>query len=271
MPRKLLFMLIAVISIYLLTLVFLFFFQRNLQYLPSGKLGEISQYSLDGFEEKILTTKDSLKILAWLKKPAQKNQKIILYFHGNAGNLGDRANKFGVFAADGFGILAISYRGYLGSQGKPSESGLMLDADAALKFLFEQGFAAKDIILFGESLGSGVAVRLATKFDFAAVILESPYSSLVSVAQKKYWFAPVNLLLKDKFESIKFAPKILAPVLIVHGTADKVVFYEEGEKLFDAIKSRKQLVAVKNAAHLEFSNEFLLEKMRDFLVKKSEM
>lgn len=259
----------SAIIIYLLLLVFLFLFQRRLQYMPMGKMWEIAAYNLEGFEEKRLTTSDKIKIYAWYK-PAKKDEKIILYFHGNAGNMGDRAHKFSAFANRGFGVLAISYRGYYGSEGSPSEVGLMRDADAALQFLLEQDYQVENIILFGESLGSGVVVQMATKFNFAAVILESPYSSIAGVAQKKYWYAPVGLLLKDKFESIKFISKISKPVLIFHGTADKIVPYQEGKKLFDAANMPKKLITVEGAGHLNFSDEFLLEEMKKFLKKKGE-
>lgn len=256
-------MLTAVLT-YLFFLTLLFVFQRKLQYFPMGKVQAVSAYGLTGFSEEILTTKDETKILSWYR-PAKNNEKIILYFHGNAGNLGDRSHKFAAFAADGFGVLAISYRGYSGSAGKPSETGLLLDADAALQFLLDQGYSEKNIILFGESLGSGVAVQLAAKHSFSAIILESPFSSIVGVAQKTYWFVPVNLLLKDKFESIKFLPKIYSPILIFHGTKDPIVLYSEGKRLFDAATAPKKLITIEGAGHLNFGEEFLLHEMEKFL------
>ena len=260
----------SAIIIYLILLIFLFLFQRKLQYMPMGKMWEIASYNLEGFEEERLTTSDKIKIYAWYK-PAKKGKKIILYFHGNAGNMGERAHKFSAFANQGFGVLAISYRGYYRSEGSPSEAGLMRDADAALQFLLQQNYQAENIILFGESLGSGVAVQMATKFNFAAIILESPYSSIAGVAQKKYWYAPVKLLLKDKFESIKFISKISEPVLIFHGTADKIVSYQEGKKLFDAANMPKKLITVEGAGHVDFTNEFLVEEMNNFLQKEGKL
>ena len=259
---------IAATTIYLILLSLLFIFQRKLQYLPSGKISNISNYSLDGFTQEILTTKDSIDILSWYKKPRSSDNKIILYFHGNAGNIGDRSSKLATFARDGFGIMAISYRGYFGSEGSPTQKGLMQDAQASLEFLFNKGYKEEDIILFGESLGTGVAMQLATKYNFAALILESPYSSIVSVAKKSYWFVPVNLLIKDKFESLKVAPKITSPILIIHGTNDKVVAYDEGEKLYRSINSKKKLITVDGAGHLDFSEAFLLKEMQKFLRDK---
>jgi fermentation-respiration switch protein FrsA (DUF1100 family) len=250
-------LMLTALTTYILCLLLLFIFQRKLQYIPMGQVKEVGAYGLEGFSEKILTGADGVKILSWYKAP-QKNEKIILYFHGNAGNLGDRAHKFLAFSQRGFGVMGVAYRGYSGSEGKPSESGFALDAEAALRFLSEQGYAAKDIILFGESLGSGVVIPLATKFDFAAVILESPFASIVNVAQKQYWFVPVKLLLKDKFESVKIVGKISAPVLIFHGTADSIVPFNEGEKLFAAVKAPKKFVRVEGAGHLNFGALFLV-------------
>jgi uncharacterized protein len=258
-------LMLVLLTIYLTLVGFLFIFQRKLQYIPMGKLGNISEYNLDQFEEKILTTSDNTKILAWYKKP-ELGQKIIVHFHGNAGNLGDRSHKFDAFAKSGFGVLAITYRGYPGSTGKPSEKGFIEDGIAALHFLCEEnGFEPKDLILFGESIGSGVATQLAANANFAAVILEAPFSSAASVAQKIYWFVPVKWMLKDKFESIKSAPQIISPTLIFHKTKDHVVPYSEGKKLFEAIQSPKKFVTVEGFGHVDFEDEFLVKEMKDFL------
>lgn len=256
-------MILYTLLFYITILAFLFFFQRQLQYVPMGKIEKVAT----NFQEKILTTEDGVEILSWFKAP-QKSQKIILYFHGNAGNLGDRSRKFETFANGGFGVMAISYRGYFGSRGTPSEAGLINDARAAFKYLLDLGYLPKDIILYGESLGSGVAVQMAAKFDVLALVLEAPYSSIVGVAKQSYWFVPVSLILKDKFESIKFAPKITAPTLVIHGNFDRIVSINEGKKLYQEIKAKKKFIEVQGAGHLEFSNEFLLEQLQDFLSEK---
>lgn len=218
----------------------------------------------DGFSEEILTDEDGLRFLTW-HHPAPKDGKIILYFHGNAGNIGDRSVKFSSFADADYGVFAVSYRGYFGSEGKPSEDGLIKNAKAALKHLNKIGYDNSKIILFGESLGSGVAVQLAAaNSEFRAIILESPYSSIVSVGQSRYWFAPVSLLLKDHFNSISFAEKISSPVLIFHGTDDEVVKIEEGKKLFEVIKSPKKFIEVQGAGHLGFPDEFLISEIKKF-------
>lgn len=256
---------IALLISYIMVLAIMFFAQRKMQYHPTGKIQPLSFYMLNSFLEQTLTTSDGVNILGWFKRPEDSSKPIILYFQGNAGNIGDRAHKLEVFAKRGYGILAISYRGYAGSEGNPTEAGLIKDGEAALAFLAKQGYETKNIILFGESLGSGVATQLAVKADFAAVVLEAPFSSAVSVGQKTYWFVPVGLLLKDKFKSIEFAPKITSPVLIMHGTKDKIVPYSEGKKLFEAVKSKKKFVTVDGAGHLYFGDEFIAEEIGKFL------
>lgn len=252
-------MLLAIVT-YLSLIALLFFYQRELQYIPTGKAEKMPE----GFVAENLITDDGIKILSWFRKP-QQGQKVILYLHGNHGNIGDRFEIVSAFADSGFGVLAISYRGYFGSEGKPSEAGLIKDSEAAVKFLLDLGYGLQDIILFGESLGSGVAVQLAAKSNFAAVVLESPFSSIVSVAKKVYWFAPVDLIIKDRFDSEKFAPQITSPVLIFHGTADKVVSFAEGKKLFNAIKSPKKFIEIQGAGHLGLSGEFLAEEIASFV------
>jgi hypothetical protein len=248
------------VAAYLLLLAFLYFFQRNLQYLPIGKVLQTP----DIFRSEILTDADGLRFLTWYH-PSPKNGKIILYFHGNAGNISDRTTKFLSLIDAGFGILAPSYRGYLGSEGKPSEDGLIKNGKAALKYLHEQGYEDSEIVLFGESLGSGVAVQLAAEAEFGGLVLESPFSSIVSVAQSKYWFAPISLMIKDRFDSEKFAPLIKSRTLIFHGTNDQIVPFLEGKKLFEVIKSPKKFIEVQGAGHLDFPEEFLVREIKDFI------
>ena len=258
---------IATVLSYVTLLGLMFLFQRKLQYLPNGHITKISDYSLEGFEEKTLTTSDNQKILSWYKA-ALPEEKLIVYFHGNAGNMADRSYKFDDFAANGFGVLAISYRGYSGSEGKPTEKNLIADSEAALNFLLDNNYTLQDLIFYGESLGSSVAVQLAARFDPYALILESPFSSAADIGQKPYWFMPVKLMMHDKFESIKFTSKISAKTLIFHGTADEVVPYSQGQELFNSFESKKKFITLQEAGHLDFSSDFLINEMNIFLKDK---
>lgn len=268
MKSKIIKSLCTFIVFYLTLVGFFFFFQRDIQYSPRGRVYEISRYDLPNFTEKTIIAEDDAKLLGWYSPPAP-NQKIILYFHGKGGNLADRAHKFKSFAKNGFGVLAITYRGYPGSgSDQTTENGLLLDAKAALKFLLDLGYKSNDIIFFGESLGSGVALELAAMLPQStkpfSIVLESPFSSIASVAKNKYWFLPVDLILHDTFDSESFVKSISAPILILHGTNDKIVPYSEGQKLFAAINSQKKFVTVQNAGHLNFGDEFLIVEMIKF-------
>ena len=254
-----------ILLFYAVFCIIMFFMQRKLQYLPTGKLDSIENYQLTNFKTYQLITKDNIRVTAWFKKPKPK-QKILLFFHGNAGNLGNRANKFKVFSENSdYGILAISYRGYAASEGKPSEAGLLIDAEAATDFLFKQGYNNKDIILYGESLGTGIAIRHALKVKPFALILEAPYSSIANIAKRSYWYLPVDLLLKDRFDSYKYVSKITAPIIIFHGNKDRIVPYAEGKLLYSYINSRKKFITIENAGHIEFDNYMLIKEIADFL------
>lgn len=251
------------ISIYLLFVVILYAFQRHIQYLPSKTNIALSKFSLEGFEEIKLTTKDSLELTSWYKG-GDFNKKIILYFHGNGGSLGDRAFRYQEFAKK-FNILALSYRGYSGNEGKPTEKGLIYDAMAAYEFLLAEGFQNNDIIIYGESIGSGVAMNLAQNRNFHMLVLESPFYSALSVAKSRYWMFPVRLLMKDKFRSDLWVKNVSSPVLIVHGDEDEVVEINQGRKLYDAVISRKKFVEVKGVGHSNFSDNFMIDEIEKFL------
>lgn len=247
--------------IYLGLLLTLFLYQRDILYAPSGKVGLVPK----GFQELYLKTDDGIKILSWYKK-ALKDQKTIIYFHGNGGNISGRSHKFVDFVKAGYGILAISYRGYPGSEGSPTQNGLVLDGKSAIDFLKkEQGLKENDIILYGESLGSGVSMQLAPSYKFYMIVLESPFSSVESVAKSQYWYAPVSILLKDKFDSLAKAQQVSSPVLIFHGVKDSVVDYGESQKLYQEIISFKKLVTDKEAGHVNFSSTFIFDELNIFI------
>jgi fermentation-respiration switch protein FrsA (DUF1100 family) len=243
----------------------MYIFQRNFLYYPFGKILIIPE----DFQELELKTLDNTDIYAWYSPP-QKGQKTILYFHGNAGNLAGRYDRLGKFATQ-YGVLAISYRGYAKSKGKPSQDGFFQDADSAFEFLKSKNISSKDIILFGESIGSAVAVNLASKDDFYALILEAPFSSILSIAQKTYWFLPISLILKDRFESDKVASKVTAPVLIMHATKDYIVPFEEGKKLYELFNSRKKFVTIDGNFHIALTGDYLMRQIAEFLPEKNNL
>jgi uncharacterized protein len=196
-----------------------------------------------------LKTDDGETLLAWSFPPAPE-RPLVLYFHGNAGGLDLRAERFRVIAEAGMGLLAIEYRGYASSTGSPSEGGLKLDGEAAYAAAIASGVAPQRIVALGESLGSGVAVALAARHKVGALVLDSPYSSIADVAAATYWFVPVRALLRDPFRNELLIGSVEAPTLIVHGTKDAVVPIRFGEKLFGLANPPKEFWRVEGAAHL---------------------
>lgn len=251
-------LLLKIFAFYILVVILMYFFQRNFLYYPFGKI----LITPEDFEQVNMTTTDNVNIYGWYKKP-NKGQKTILYFHGNAGNLMGRSDRFENFAKY-YGVLAISYRGYAKSSGKPSEKGFYIDAQTALNFLRKHYTRDEDIIVFGESIGSAVAINLASKYDFNALILEAPFTSIYDIAKETYWFLPVNLILKDRFESSKLAPKINTPVIIFHATRDYVVPFKLGKQLFELFKSEKRFVGIEGDFHIALTADYLIKYILEF-------
>ncbi len=254
---------ISILSIYIGACLFLYFNQRNILYHPDTKLDQPAQYGFNGAEAIKINTSDNVKITAWYA-PAEEGKPTILYLHGNAGNLGRRAGKFNDIASYGIGVLAISYRGYGDSEGQPSENGLYNDARAAITYLGLMGLKPADITLYGESLGTGVAVQMAIEQDFGEIILEAPYDSIGARASVLYPYAPINLLLKDKFNSIDKIKKIHIPLMIIHSKDDNVMPIAHGIKLFEAANQPKIMHVFDNAGHSNFSHDVLAKYILEF-------
>ena len=149
--------------------------------------------------------------------------KTIIFFHGNAGKLENRIHKINHFKDIDVNFLIIAWRGFSGNSGSPSENGLYEDAESAVRWLKRKGLKNKDIVLYGESLGTGIVTHIAQKNKFAGVILESPFTSMIDAAKNVYPYFPIRLLLKDKYESDKKIKNIKSPILIMHGKKDKIV------------------------------------------------
>src|ERR1700729_4384269 len=244
-------MLIAVAicaALYGLVAIGLFFGQRKILFRCDA--AEVDPATL-GLKAQILRlkTEDGESLIAWSFPPAPE-RPLVLYFHGNAGGLDLRSERFRAMAQAGVGLLAIEYRGYASSTGSPSEHGLKLDGEAAYAAAIASGVAPERIVPLGESLGSGVAVALAARQKVGALVLDSPYSSIADVAAAAYWFVPVPALLRDPFRNDLLIGSVKAPTLIVHGTKDAVGPIRFGEKLFALANPPKEFWRVEGAAHL---------------------
>ena len=225
------------ILIYFAITVVVYFFQRKLLYHPfspqiTGK-GLIHNFETINFK-----TSDNFELKGWFHLK-NSNKKTILFLHGNAGNLDNRIDKLNSLGSIDINFLIISWRGYSGNPGKPSEAGLYKDALGGIEWLNKKGISNDRIILYGESLGTAITTEVAQNENFAGIILEAPFTSMVDMGQKIYPIFPVKFLLKDKYESKNKIKNIKSPILVLHGRKDKIVPFYMGEKIFEMANNPK--------------------------------
>jgi uncharacterized protein len=243
------FILAACTAMYFLTLAAVIFGQRKLLYFPYAREVAPAAAGLPQAEVLYLKTDDGERLLAWFVAPSP-GKPLILYFHGNANGLGDRGPRFQELTASGDGLLAVEYRGYPGSTGSPSEDGLLRDGEATYARARALGFPAARIVAMGESLGTGVAVDLAARYEVGALVLDSPFSSIADVAAARFWMFPVRMFMRDQFRSDEKIGLISAPALMVHGTADVTIPVRFAERLFALAREPKRFIRVDGAGHL---------------------
>lgn len=239
-------LLICSVVIFAAILLLLYVLQRHLIYLPSTQTPTLAAYQANDMHWVPLHTKDGLDLRAWYK-PAAHQHPTLLYLHGNAGHIGYRIPLARQFIDAGFGVLMLEYRGYGGNAGHPSEQGLYEDGRSGVKFLQQQGVQAKQLVLYGESLGTGVATQLAIEFPVCAVVLQSPFTSLHEVA--KYHYPWIFIKPWDHFDSLGRIDAIHAPLLILHGEKDQVVPYTQGLSLFERAREPKKMINFPEADH----------------------
>jgi hypothetical protein len=257
--------LVALVLIgYLCGLVALFVMQRSFIF-PIPPVGRTSPQAA-GFpqaEEHILTTGDGEQVIVW-HVAAKPGHPVVLFFHGNGDFLAGRVARFRSITADGTGLVALSYRGYAGSTGKPSEEGLLNDAAAAYAFTAAR-YKPDRIVVWGFSLGTGVAVAIAADHPVGKLILEAPYTSMTDVAGSKFPIVPVRWLLRDQFRSDERIARVHAPLLIMHGEKDPVVAIRFGERLFALAHEPKQFVRFPDGGHDNLDNYGAIETARHFI------
>ena len=261
--RVLIGIVIAALCIYVGIATVLYVTQRSLMYFPDTTHVTPVQAGLSGAEEVALTAADGVTITAWHVAP-KDDKPVILYFHGNGGALRYRVERFKRLVAEGIGLVALEYRGFGGNAGSPSEHGLITDAEAAYAFAAAR-YPAKEIVLWGESLGSGVAVAVAAERPVGRVILEAPFTSTAAVASLRYWYMPVRLLMKDQFHSDERIGKVTAPLLILHGFQDQTVPYAMGEQLFELANQPKHIVKFLDGGHEDLDANGALNAVARFL------
>jgi fermentation-respiration switch protein FrsA (DUF1100 family) len=257
--------LIGAIAVYAGFVMLVYLAQRSLQYFPERRRTPPAAAGLPEAEDLILDTADGEHVIVW-HVPPRGEAPVFLYFHGNGGSLRWREERFRALIADGSGLVALSYRGYGGSSGRPTEKGLGEDAAAAYAFAVAR-YPAQRIVLWGESLGSALAIALGAEKPVGCLVLEAPFTSAVDVGARHYWFLPVRLFMKDQFRSDLCISRVRAPVLVVHGENDAIVPIALGKRLYTLIHAPKQLVRVAGAGHNDLgakavaaAKQFIAEK-----------
>ncbi len=252
-----------IVLVYFLILAFLYFYQRNLMYHPDENNYSGDQLSVDIKEVKI-DTDDKINLLGWYHEKDLKKNKTILFFHGNAGSLENRIHKLNHFRDMNVNFLIIAWRGFSGNKGKPSEKGLYKDGISAINWLLNKGVKQENIIIYGESLGTGVATHLAQNKNFAGIVLETPFTSMIDAAKNFYPYIPVGLLLKDKFDNKSKIKNINVPVLIMHGEADQIVPFSMGKKIYEIANEPKYSYFTKYDNHMMEYDEKLVLALKSF-------
>lgn len=238
------------VAVYALVLAIGYFGQRRLLYFPDPRRTSPVAVGLRGVEEQMLATPDGEQVVAWWAKAAP-GRPTLLYFHGNGGSLEFRSERVRRYQQRGIGLFMMSYRGYSGSTGSPSEAANVADGKLAYDWLVKAGVAPADIILYGESLGSGVAVQVAVDHAVSGIILDAPYTSIADIGASAYPFLPVQRLLKDRYDTIRYIGQIRAPMLIVHGERDRIVPVAMGRSVFAAAPQPKEIVTFPEAGHAD--------------------
>ena len=236
----------AFAAIYLAAMCILAVKQHTLIY-PAPRAAPTAGEAFPGFKEVALRTRDGLQLRA-LHKPARSGLRTLIFFHGNGDSLRGAIAATGSLAAAGFGVLLPEYRGYGGNLGAPTEDGLYRDGEAALQWLTEKGVPHQQVVLIGNSLGSGVATELASRHAVGRLVLISGFTSLPDVAAAHMRIFPVRLLLKDRYENVAKLPRVACDVLVLHGMNDTLIPPSHGTALARASK-RSSLEIVPGAGH----------------------
>jgi fermentation-respiration switch protein FrsA (DUF1100 family) len=249
-PKILIWLLCLAAAGYLGAVALLYVFQRDLLYRPPQTFRTApAAAGLPEAEEAVLATEDGEKVIAWYVPP-HEGKRVVVFFHGNGDTLALRVPRFRAVIADGTGLIALSFRGYAGSSGHPTERGLILDALAAYDYAVSH-YAPERIVVWGFSLGTGPAVALASERRIGKLILEAPYTSTADVAASDLPFISVRLLMKDQFHSDERIANVHVPLLVMHGERDPGIAIRFGRRLFALANEPKRFRAFPDGGHFD--------------------
>jgi len=260
-------LLITLVLGYAILVALVFMLQPRLIYFPDTVIAVTPQAYGLVYEDVRIRTDDGETLAAWLiQSPAPRGT--VMLFHGNAGNISHRIEYAKMFHGLGYSTLLVDYRGYGASSGSPSEEGTYRDAEASWRWLIEtRGVKPSDIVIFGESLGGGIATWLAAKHMPHALVLASTFTSATDLASQIYPFLPVRLISRYRYESLERVSKISVPVFVAHSPQDEIIPYAHGRRLFDAAREPKTFLEMRGG-HNEgfvFAREEWVKALRVFL------
>jgi fermentation-respiration switch protein FrsA (DUF1100 family) len=258
--------LILLIAAYLSFLVMLFTSQRRIVFRPDASPADRAAAGLaEQMTDVEIRTTDGLTLSSWWAPPVRPDRRTIVYLHGNAGHRGTRADRVRDYLAAGYGVLLVGYRGYGGNPGRPTEAGLYDDARAHLAFLAKQNVRPEQTVLLGESLGTAVAIQMATETPILALILEAPLASVLHSARARYPLFAFDFLVRDKFASIHKIGKVKVPLLLIHGEKDRTTAVRFGRMLYDAANEPKRAHFITEAGHTDLMDHGFAKSVTDFL------
>ncbi|WP_395018334.1 alpha/beta hydrolase [Dongia sp.] len=256
------------VIVYAMVVGILWFMQDTMLYHRSDGAPMLNDPTLLPKREIVcLKTEDGLDLRSWYFRSARADLPTVVFFHGNAGDIGNHLPFAKFLIEAGYGLLALEYRGYGGNPGSPREAGLVADGRAALAFLKAQGIPDSSIVLFGESLGTGVAVQLAAEHRVHALILRSPYTSIAEVAAIQLPYIPARWLVRDRFDSLAKIGSNKAPLFVFHGAGDSLIPHALGRALFEAASEPKTWLTVEGAGHNDVQTPEAERAMLDFLAQ----
>ena len=251
---------LALAAVYGLIVAIAFLAQRSMLYLPNVPGRELTASPADigrDYEDVSIETDDGVTLNGWYI--GGPSSRVLLFFHGNAGNISHRLASIRQFASLDLSIFIIDYRGYGASGGRPSETGLQLDAEAAWRHLTEtRKVAPENIVIFGRSLGGSVAAWLAARRQPAALIVESAFTSVPDIAQELYPWLPARWLSRQKHATREYVRGVRCPVLVIHSRDDEIIPYHHGESIFAAANEPRAFLALEGG----HNDAWLLDEQR---------
>ena len=255
---------LALLVIFALFCIVARLLHRYFLYVPDPKRVDPREAGLTGVEEIVFKSAEGKKLIAWYR-PAGKGKRTLLYFPGNSGNVAARAGKIKTIAADGYGVFIVNYRGFGGSASRPTEKRIVRDAVTAYDTLRGLGVPPPDIVLYGESLGTGVATQVCQQRVAEGLVLESPFTSVVDVGKLAWPLLPLKQIMVDQYRTMDRIGSVDVPLFIIHGGRDAVIPLDMARRIFHAANDPKTLTVVPRAGHNDLFEQGAWARVRDFL------